>query len=60
MFTQEDEQLFAKRGVTTTQVMEQMESFKKGFPYNPFQKLLKKEFCTDGKCRANFDLWGRK
>ena len=33
MFTQEDEQLFAKRGVTTAQVMEQMESFKKGFPY---------------------------
>ena len=33
MFTQEDELLFAKRGVTTTQVMEQLESFKKGFPY---------------------------
>ena len=33
MFTQEDELLFAKRGVTTAQVMEQLESFKKGFPY---------------------------
>ena len=33
MFTQEDELLFAKRGVTEAQVMEQLECFKKGFPY---------------------------
>ena len=33
MFTQEDEFLFAKRGVTEAQVMEQLECFKKGFPY---------------------------
>ena len=33
MFTQEDELLFAKRGITEAQVMEQLECFKKGFPY---------------------------
>ena len=33
MFTQEDELLFAKRGITEVQVMEQLECFKKGFPY---------------------------
>ena len=33
MFTVEDQQTFASRGVTEAQVMEQMECFKKGFPY---------------------------
>ena len=33
MFTQEDELLFKKRGVSKAQVMDQLESFKKGFPY---------------------------
>ena len=33
MFSQEDELLFAKKGITEQQVMEQLESFKKGFPY---------------------------
>ena len=33
MFTQEDKSMFIKRGVTEAQVMEQLESFKKGFPY---------------------------
>ena len=33
MFTSEDLQLLAKRGITEAQVMEQLECFKKGFPY---------------------------
>ena len=33
MFTVEDQQTFASRGVTEAQVLEQMECFKKGFPY---------------------------
>ena len=33
MFTKEDELLFEKRGVSAAQVMDQLESFKKGFPY---------------------------
>ncbi len=33
MFTVEDQQTFISRGVTEAQVMEQMECFKKGFPY---------------------------
>lgn len=33
MFTQEDKLTFAQRGITEEQVMEQLESFKKGFPY---------------------------
>lgn len=33
MFTKEDKSIFEKRGVTEAQVMEQLESFKKGFPY---------------------------
>lgn len=33
MFTKEDELMFAKRGVTEAQVREQLDSFKKGFPY---------------------------
>ncbi|MBR5235194.1 MAG: DUF4301 family protein [Bacteroidaceae bacterium] len=33
MFTVEDQQTFASRGITEAQVMEQLECFKKGFPY---------------------------
>ena len=33
MFTQEDKLMFAQRGVTEAQVIEQLECFKKGFPY---------------------------
>lgn len=33
MFTQEDLLMFTKRGVTEAQVIEQLESFKKGFPF---------------------------
>lgn len=33
MFTKEDKSIFEKRGVTEAQVIEQLESFKKGFPY---------------------------
>ena len=33
MFTQEDELLLAKRGITEAHVMDQLECFKKGFPY---------------------------
>ena len=33
MFTVEDQQTFISRGVTEAQVLEQMECFKKGFPY---------------------------
>ena len=33
MFTQEDKSMFEKRGVTEAHVLEQLECFKKGFPY---------------------------
>ena len=33
MFTQEDKLMFAQRGITEAQVLEQLECFKKGFPY---------------------------
>ena len=33
MFTVEDQQTFASRGITEAQVLEQLECFKKGFPY---------------------------
>ena len=33
MFTTEDQQTFIDRGITEAQVLEQLESFKKGFPY---------------------------
>ena len=33
MFTQEDELMFAQRGISEAQVIEQLECFKKGFPY---------------------------
>lgn len=33
MFTNEDHLILAKRGITEAQVMEQLECFKKGFPY---------------------------
>ena len=33
MFTNEDQSILTKRGITEAQVMEQLECFKKGFPY---------------------------
>ena len=33
MFTLEDQQVFANRGISEAHVLEQLECFKKGFPY---------------------------
>ena len=33
MFTSEDQQTFINRGITEAQVLEQLDYFKKGFPY---------------------------
>ena len=33
MFTSEDQLMLSKRGITEAQVLEQLECFKKGFPY---------------------------